>query len=397
MALDTLSILIGEKSLSTLRGTMDHKKIIILGGYGNTGKPLARLLLQESETYLVLAGRNLEKAEQLAEELNHTFPGNRVTAARVDASDPDNMKRSFEGGNLVVVASSTTQYARQVANAALQAGIDYLDLQYSPQKIAILRSMEAEIQQTGRCFITDGGFHPGLPAVLVRYAAQSFDILESAMVGSVIKEDWANLQVGDSAIDELLGLINDYEMLVYKAGMWKKVSPLSTTDYIRMDFGEVFGKQYCAPMMLEEMRKLPEMYPTLIDTGFYVGSFNWFVDWIIMPIAMVAMKLSPGAALKPMGRWLYWGLKEFSKPPYGTLLRVEASGKKDGKTKHVEVTISHNDGYLFTAIPVAACLLQYLDGSICRPGLWLQAHCVAPNRFMLDMQRMGIKMHSVER
>ena len=54
-------------------------------------------------------------------------------------------------------------------------------------------------------------------------------------------------------------------------------------------------------------------------------------------------------------------------------LKVEATGKKNGQPKTMQVTISHPDGYLFTAIPVAACMLQYLDGSITKPGLWLQA------------------------
>jgi saccharopine dehydrogenase (NAD+, L-lysine-forming) len=145
-------------------------------------------------------------------------------------------------------------------------------------------------------------------------------------------------------------------------------------------------------MMLEEMRALPELFPTLRETGFYVGSFNWFVDWVIMPFAMVAMKLWPHAALKPMARWMHWGLKTFSKPPYGTLLKVEAEGVKDSQTKTMQVIISHPDGYLFTAIPVAACLLQYLDGSINRPGLWMQALIVEPNRLIQDMQRMGINI-----
>lgn len=374
---------------------MQQKTILILGGYGNTGRALARLLLQESDAQLVIAGRNIDKAQGFSNELNKMVKESRARAAVVDASDVNSLRQALFGVDCVVIASSTTQYTRQVAEIGLEAGINYLDIQYSTQKTVLLRSMESQIQQAGCIFISDGGFHPGLPGFLVRYVARYFDKMVRANVGSVIKEDWKGLEIADATVIELIELMNGFEMTAYKAGNWKKASLVSMSDYLRMDFGAEFGKQFCAPMLLDEMRMLPQMYPTLVETGFYVGSFNWFTDWIILPLALVAVKLFPHAAIKPMARWTHWSLKTFSKPPYGTLLKVEADGVKDSQPRKVEITIAHPDGYMLTAIPVAACLLQYLDGTINKPGLWLQAHIVEPTRFMSDMQRMGISVQHV--
>ena len=163
-------------------------------------------------------------------------------------------------------------------------------------------------------------------------------------------------------------------------------------DTLSMDFGRAFGKQYCVPMFLEEMRTLPELLPSLQETGFFVGGFNWFVDWLVLPLAAIGIKMSPRKAVKPMSRLMRWGLNAFSKPPYGTLLKVEAQGTSDGQAKAMDITLYHEDGYVFTAIPVVACLLQYLDGSIRKPGLWTQANIVEPDRLIRDMERMGIEV-----
>jgi saccharopine dehydrogenase-like NADP-dependent oxidoreductase len=154
---------------------MDSKKLLILGGYGSTGRPLSKLLLQESSVDLVLAGRDKQKAKDLATDLNEQFDGDRVGWKRVDASDPESLREAFSGLDMVIVASSTAEYTEQVAGAALESGIDYFDVLYSTHKLAILQDMAQQIEEADRCFITEGGFHPGLPAALIRHNAKGFD------------------------------------------------------------------------------------------------------------------------------------------------------------------------------------------------------------------------------
>jgi len=371
-------------------------KVLILGGYGNTGRPLARLLLDETEVNLIVAGRNLVKAQAMAAELNASFAGGRVSSCYVDASEPTTLRQAYSDVNLVVVTSSTADFAEQVAGEALEAGIDYFDVQYSTHKSTVLQGMARQIEDTGRCFITDGGFHPGLPAALIRCLAPAFDAMEMARVGSVIKIDWSALSLSCATMEEFVSEFMDFQTLVFQDGRWQKVGALAMMKPIYMDFsseiGPGFGRQYCVPMFLEEMRAIPRQFPELKETGFFVGGFNWVVDWFISPVIMVTLKLWPTRAKRPMGRLMLWGLRTFGKPPYGTLLKAEVRGLRDGRPKAIDLILYHEDGYAFTAIPAAACLLQYLDGTIRQPGLWLQANVVQPERFMADMERLGIRV-----
>ncbi len=373
---------------------MNEPTILILGGYGNTGKLLARFLLQESRASIILAGRNQAKADSTAAEFNHAFDGNRARGLAVDASDPQALVAALKGVTLLAAASSTAQYAETAARACLAAGADYFDIQFSTHKWQALRALAADAKNSGRCFVTDGGFHPGLPAALIRYAAAQFDEIHTANVGSVIKIDWNALDVSEATVIEMAGEFSDFDMRFFQHGHWKKARMDIVMDTLTMDFGAPFGKQVCMPMFLEELRGLPELFPTLTDTGFFVGGFNPVVDWLLMPLMMLMVKVAPQKGLKPAGNMLLWGLKKFSRPPYDTRLKLEAEGLKNGEPHHVELLLRHADGYVFTAIPAAATILQLLDGSIRKPGLFTQGEIVEPVRMLKDMERMGIEIRN---
>jgi saccharopine dehydrogenase (NAD+, L-lysine-forming) len=373
------------------------KTIVILGGYGNTGREVARLLLQSSDVRLVLAGRDGERAAQAAEEWNRRFPGQRARGIAADASDSESLRRAFAGADLVVAASSTSEHAGTVASAALEAGLDYMDPHYSTQKLGALRKLAPAIEAAGRCFITDAGFHPGLPAALVRFAALRLKPLRSARVASVIQIDWASLELSPSTLDELVTEFREYKPIHFVGSQWKRMNWLQMMLPVWFRFDHGFGRRYAMPMFLEELRPLPELIPALHETGFYVGGFNWFVDWVIMPIGLPLLWIAPRRGPRLLSRMMLWGLERFGRPPYGTLLKLEAAGARDGVETELTVVVYHPDGYVLTAAPMVASLMQVLDGSARRPGLHFQALLGDPERLLTDMQGMGVEVSISER
>ncbi|MCL5611509.1 MAG: saccharopine dehydrogenase NADP-binding domain-containing protein [Chloroflexi bacterium] len=354
--------------------------ILILGGYGYTGRLLAKHLLAQTKYQIVIAGRHLDKAQTLVDGLHDS----RATARQVDASDSVSLKNALQGVDFLLVAAPTTHHTETVIRAALDAGVDYLDVQFSPEKIKILNAHAKEMQDKKLCFITEAGFHPGLPAALIRYAASKMDSIESASTAGY-------LNVGTSmpytdAVDELMESFIDYQTQVYKNGAWTKST---SYDICKFDFGEGIGKRDCYSMFFEELRALPEMYPSLKNVGFYMAGGGWLADSLTM-IVLLGLKIAPKRGLRPMGKLMWWIMTKLPKPPYRVVLAVEAKGQLNGRPLEVRVRSEHEDGYEFTAIPVVAFIMQYNEAR--RPGLHMMGHLAEPDRLFKDMEQMGVRI-----
>ena len=357
------------------------KTVLILGGYGYTGKFLAKHLLAQTNANLVIAGRDLDKAKAFTDELNNP----RVSPWRVDGSDYASLKHALHDVTMCLVAAPITRYAETVIRACIDSRVDYLDVQFSSKKLGALHAAQREIEQNDLCFVTEAGYHPGLPAALVRYAATKLDTLESAVTAGYL-----NLRdiPYTEAVDELMEAFLDYQAQVYKNGAWTKPS---SWDMRTFDFGEDAGKRTCYSMFFEELRALPSLYPHLKETGFYIAGSNWLADLIVTPLIFFGLKIAPNRGLRPLGKLMWWAMGK-SKPPYMVALKVVAKGLKNGHQVQVEARVAHPDGYELTAIPVVAYLLQYLDGAARRSGLHIMGHIVEPIRFFEDMKKMGAEI-----
>ena len=266
---------------------MSHT-VLVLGGYGTTGTTLSELLLEYAGAEVILAGRNGEKGRAAAAALDSRFPG-RVTARVADAADAASLSRAFAGVDLVAVAASVLEHVDTVARAALDAGADYFDLLLSgEEKFAALEALRPRAEADGRCFITDGGIHPGVSAAMIRALAPAFGRLERAEVGGLLRVDWNAYDFQPSTIHEFANEFRDYRVEAWRGGAWTKVE---WRDAMRtFDFGAPFGSERCSLMYMKELELLPERLPALRDCAFYVSGFNPVVDTTVLPLGMVVMR-----------------------------------------------------------------------------------------------------------
>jgi saccharopine dehydrogenase (NAD+, L-lysine-forming) len=253
----------------------------------------------------------------------------------------------------------------------------------------ILRHYAAAFKAKGICYITDGGFHPGVPAALVRYAAQQLDTLETGNVYCAMKIDWASLAITEDTKYEFVDELKNFDMTHLENGQW--VNPSWSKATQRYEFGAPYGNEVCMPMHLEEFRELEQQLPHLQSAGLFISGFNPITDWFVAPLVILGIKILPERFYKSLAKFFNWSL-QFSKPPFGIRIIAECNGIKDQQPATLRIRVDHQDGYALTAIPVVACLKQYLENGLREPGLQFQANFVQPTPFLEDMEQMGLQV-----
>ena len=365
---------------------MEKMTILVLGGYGGTGRLFCRYLLKETDVHVIVAGRRIEKARELADKLQMEFPAERVMARHVDASDKESLRQAFSGIDFVLVAATTTRWAKQIAETAIEAGIDYLDIYFQQSAYPEIRTLAERIRENDRCFITQAGFHPGLPAAIIRKGAQYFDRYDKAKIAFAMN---ARIEYADS-VHELIDEFVDYNPEFFQNGKWQ----LATyKDAIKVYYGERFGVRDSMPIDMVEIRSLPEQFG-LHDTGVFAGGFNWFIDYVFFPFLMLSQKIKRGSLKNFWAKVFIFGINTFSCKQEGVVFVLLAEGLKNGQPLNVKLILEHDSAYDFTVIPVLAMLKQYLDGSKRKPGLWMMGHLADPDRLLVDMEKMGVKIQS---
>jgi len=149
---------------------------IIVIGCGKIGSTIAKDLSQSLEAEITVADKFETAARQVAGEIGGEW-------TTVDASSKGSIAQALRGFD-IAVGALPGDYGFNAMEAAVEVGVDMVDVSYTPENPLIL---DEEARRRGVTLIPDCGVAPGLSNMLVGYGASKLDEVRAAhiLVGGI--------------------------------------------------------------------------------------------------------------------------------------------------------------------------------------------------------------------
>lgn len=147
-------------------------RIVVIGGSGLQGSLLAKdIVNREGVTKVVITGRDLEKAKRVAGEI-----GKKAEAVSVSATDHEALVKVMKSGDVVAnMTGPGAVYAVLVMKAAIQARVNYVDINDDADPIEAQFALDREAKEVGITMLCGMGLSPGLTDLYAKLAADHLD------------------------------------------------------------------------------------------------------------------------------------------------------------------------------------------------------------------------------
>lgn len=260
--------------------------ILVLGGYGFFGERICGTLASDASVRLLIAGRHLDKAVDLAARLKLSPE----QAVALDASDPELAVRLRDLGvdTLVHTAGPFQSQQYAVATAAIQADCHYIDLADGREFVTGIESLDSLARERGVTVISGASSVPALSAAVVDRYLPQFERLDS-------------IEFGISSGARTPGLATVKGVFSYggkpirewRNGAWR--TTYGWLDLTLHRFPEPLGARLLGSCDIPDLTLFPKRYPTVRTVTFHAGFASSLGHLVVWGLAwLVRLHLLPG-------------------------------------------------------------------------------------------------------
>jgi saccharopine dehydrogenase (NAD+, L-lysine-forming) len=361
-------------------------KALVLG-CGEMGEEVIRDLYRYGGFDDIVVGtRSPDKVERLRESLNGH--GARVTATCVDAGCIESLTRLMDGVTVVVnCVGPNYRYEIPVARAAIQAGVNLVDLNDEFETTLQMFDLDNEAKLAGITVILGLGGSPGINNILVRAAANQLDEVEEIHTAWVMSAaDPGGVALCAHLLHSLSG-----RALTYENGRMVEVQSF-VDGKERIEFPppvgplDVYHVGHPEPIMLA--RSFPGVRTVDDKATFNPPEINELILQLGALVRQMDAPVSMGGQTIEVAdfaaSYLRARCKRTTGAPREAALLVQVKGEKKGKSKRIFFSSS---GLLApaTGIPASIGAIMLSEGKITAKGVVPPEQCVEADDFLYEI------------
>ena len=246
---------------------MAVRKVLILGGYGNFGKRIVESLSAIKGITVVIAGRNIKKAERLLEELSLIGVSAELKATKIDILSSQCLNDiQTIAPDLVIHTGGPFQgqdYA--VAEACISIGCHYIDLADDRRFVCDITTLNDQAKDKDVLIVSGASSVPGLSSTIIDKFMGEYSIIEEI--------DFAiapgnKAERGEATVRGILSYTG-HPFKVLNDGKW--LNRYGWMSARRLNFGKVIGRRWLANIDIPDLELLPKRYKGVKTVNFQAG------------------------------------------------------------------------------------------------------------------------------
>ena len=363
------------------RKDVKSQAILIVGGYGVVGRRIAADLAPDYPDRVLLGGRTLARAEELAAAIGHGIRGRMI-----DIAVPSSIGPALEGVGVVI--SCIDQPGRPLLWAAVERGLSYTDITPHLTELgrgAAYDKIDAAARASGARMVLGTGIVPGISSVMVRALANALggaDEIETALLLG------ANDEKGLASLDYFLQELS-MSFDVWINGKDRPTRPFSAPR--RVEFPQPVGEQLAYLFPFSDQ----VLYPRTMGARTALTRLAIEPVWLAKLLAvMVGTGASRLTALKGILPAIARRLR--NRPPrkdarFALVVDVGHQGRSGRATLlgHAQA-----DAAAAGAAGVARLLIEK---DVAEPGAWMPEQIADPSAFLSRLATRGLKVEFRDR
>lgn len=364
-------------------------QVLILGGYGNFGSRIAAALIKDNIS-IIIAGRELQKAEALRNKLIKDRTNNFISIAIFDANKELDKQLAILQPTIVINTIGPFQTADySIANTCIQHGIHYIDLADARDFVTNINRLDSSAKINNVLVVSGASTVPGLSSAVLDHYRSDFATIDSLIYG---------ISPGQKAPR---GLATTESILTY---LGKPLKPWGEHQQIRFGWQDIYrqeypelGKRWMANCDIPDLDLFPSAYG-IKTIRFSAGMENSVLHlgmWIMSYGVRIGLPLNLPKHAKFLLSLSHL-FDSFGTTNGGMHMLIRGTAKH-GKPLEINwfIIAKNNDGPQIPCVPAIILSKKIIQGKLHASGAMPCVGMITLDEYMQELETFSIKQHVI--